>query len=123
MELELKMMGDNPVTSWKKAVYSPDKLSGEDRAILDRYFNYGIIQIKRLEEMRGYGLAEKDLSQRISYLGWQFGNEAGRRWWAGSRKDHAPEFAKKVDDILAAENGEMNRKTLDSMLPPKEDAI
>ena len=122
MELELKMMGDKPAASWTKAVYSPDELTKEDRAILDRFFNFGLIQITRLEEMRKYGLAEKDLSERFSYLGWHLGNEAGRRWWEGIKNDlgYDPEFAKMVDKVLASENPAQNRMTLDTMLPPKE---
>ena len=39
MQLELAMMGENPATSWIKAVYTPDELTPQDAAILDRYFN------------------------------------------------------------------------------------
>jgi len=81
MQLEMKMMGENPAQSWTKAVYAPDDLTEVDRAVLDRYFNFGIIQISRLMKMREFGLSEDDLSQRIGYLDWQFGNEVGRRWW------------------------------------------
>lgn len=68
MELELKMMGDHPVASWTKAIYSPEELTNEDRAILDRYFNYGLIRIYHMQAMREFGLVDDDLTEEISYL-------------------------------------------------------
>lgn len=121
MELELKMMGDNPVTAYTKAIYRPDELNEEDRAIMDRYYNFGLVQIQRLEEMRKYGLAEKDLTERLAYLSWHLGNEPGRRWWNGIKYylEYDPDFVKMVDRILDTEKKDQNRVTLDTMLPPK----
>ena len=80
MELELAMMGDDPAGSWIKAVYAPDDLTEKDMAIVDRYFNYGLVQVQRLQKMHELGFADDDWEERIGYLGWQFGNEVGRRW-------------------------------------------
>lgn len=124
MELEMKMMGENPAPSWTKAVYAPDDLSEEDRAVLDRYFNFGMLQIRRLTEMRGFGLAEEDLSERINYLSWQLGNEAGRRWWnsgkhwcGGEPVESCLSFVEQVNSVLARADREENRAYLDLMLP------
>jgi hypothetical protein len=126
MQLEMKMMGENPALSWTKAVYAPDDLTEEDRAVLDRYFNFGMIRIRRLAEMRGFGLAQDDLSNRIDYLSWQFGNEVGRRWW-NNGKDWCKEvgepdeacrgFVEQVNSVLARADKEENRTYLDRMLP------
>ena len=62
MALELKMMGDHPIGSWTKAIYSPEELTNEDRAVLDRYFNYGLIRIYHMQAMREFGLVDDDHS-------------------------------------------------------------
>jgi hypothetical protein len=80
MNLELAMMGDDPAISWTKAVYAPDELNHIDAAILDRYFNFGMIQIDRLRKMHEMGMADDDWEARIGYLNWHLGNEVGRRW-------------------------------------------
>lgn len=125
LQLELKMMGENPAKSWTKAVYTPDDLSEEDRAVLDRYFNFAMIQINRLSEMREFGLAEEDLSDRFNFLSWQLGNEAGRRWWnngqhwCGSESDeNCRRYVEQVNSVLARADREENRAYLDRMLPP-----
>ena len=66
MNLELAMMGDDPAGSWVKAVYAPDEISQLDAAILDRYFNYGVVQIQRLQEMHELGLAPDDWQERVN---------------------------------------------------------
>ena len=48
MTLELAMMGENPADSFNKAVYAPDEITTADAVVLDRYFNYGMVQIQRL---------------------------------------------------------------------------
>jgi len=55
MQLELAMMGENPAESWTKAVYEPDELNQKDTAVLDRYFNYGLVQLQRLQRMNDLG--------------------------------------------------------------------
>ncbi len=124
MQLELKMMGENPAKSWTKAIYEPDELSQEDRAVLDRYFNFGMIQIRRLTVMRELGLAEEDLGDWFNYVSWQLGNEAGRRWWGGGKhwcSDDSDEscrrFVEQVNAVLARSDIEENRAYLDRMLP------
>ena len=87
MQLELAMMGESPASSWIKAVYAPEELTQEDVAVLDRYFNYGIVQIQRLERMSQVGLADDSWKDQINYLRWHLGNETGRRWWAQYRAD------------------------------------
>lgn len=128
MELELRMMGENPARSWIKAVYSPDELSEEDRAVLDRYFNFGMIQISRLAKVREFGLAEEDLSQRVAYLGWQLGNESGRRWWnqgdeicGDNPERQCLDFVDQVDRVLSDAPSDANQQTLDRMLRAAED--
>ena len=130
MQLEMKMMGEEPIQSWVKAVYSPDDLSEEDRAILDRYFNFGFIQIRRLAEMRQYGLAEEDLSQRIDYLGWHLGNAAGRRWWndgkdrCGDSPDQSClDFVAQVRIALTNAGIDRNQQVLDRMLPSPQGTL
>ena len=104
MALELKMMGDHPVASFTKSLYSPEELTNEDRAVLDRYFNYGLIRLYHMQAMRELGLVDDDLSEEISYLGWHFGNEIGRRWWGNIKTELDPGFVKKVDEALETEN-------------------
>ena len=124
MQLELKMMGENPSQSWTRAVYQPDDLSQEDRAVLDRYFNFGMIQIRRLATMRELGLAEEDLGNWFDSLSWQLGNEAGRRWWNGGKhwcsdesNDACQRFVERVNTVLVRADSEQNRIYLDRMLP------
>jgi hypothetical protein len=45
MQLELNMMGESPIGLWVKAVNSPDEITATDAAVLDRYFNFGMVQI------------------------------------------------------------------------------
>lgn len=119
MQLELAMMGESPVSSWIKAVYTPDELSRQDAAILDRYFNFGLIQAKRLRTMQKLGLAEDRLLQdQVDYLAWHLGNEAGRRWWAQYRSDDPDrDLVRMVDQALAATDYTQNRKYLDALMP------
>ena len=117
MQLELAMMGDDPASSWTKAVYAPNDLTNEDAAIVDRYFNYGLVQIKRLMKMHELGLADADWEDRIGYLRWHFGNEVGRRWWAYSQEGFPDDFIQKVDEVLAKSKHRDNQDLLDSLLP------
>jgi hypothetical protein len=117
MDLELAMMGDDPARSWTKAVYTPDELNNEDAAVIDRYFNYGLVQIQRLIKMHELGLADEDWEDRIAYLDWHLGNEVGRRWWAHSKDSFPDEFIQKVDEILAVGDYKRNRDLLDAMMP------
>ena len=122
MELELAMMGDDPAGSWIKAVYAPDDLTEKDMAIVDRYFNYGLVQVQRLQKMHELGFADDDWEERIGYLGWQFGNEVGRRWWAYSKEGFPDDFIQTVDEILARNDHTGNRALLDAMRPkPKSE--
>ncbi len=115
MQLELAMMGENPAESWVKAVYSPDDLSDLDRAVLDRYFNYGWVQVRRLREMREVGLAPQDLENQMGYLRWQLGNEIGRRWWKNNFDPSDSDLVSEVDAILAHSDYGGNERLLDSM--------
>jgi hypothetical protein len=120
MQLELAMMGESPVASWVKAVYTPDEIATHDAAVLDRYFNYGLIQAKRLRKMQQLGLAgEELLAEQVNYLAWHLGNEPGRRWWAQYRTDEpGDEIVPLVDRALATADYSQNRKYLDVLLPP-----
>ncbi len=115
MELELAMMGDNPAGSWIKAVYTPNDLTNEDAAIVDRYFNYGLVQIQRMQKMNELGLAEDDWEDRFDYLRWHLGNEVGRHWWAHIKEGYPEDFAQSIDKVLIAGNDTRNRDLLDSM--------
>lgn len=117
MDLELAMMGDEPARSWTKAVYTPDELTNEDAAVIDRYFNYGMVQIRRLQKMNELGLADDDWTDRIDYLDWHLGNEIGRRWWAYSKDSFPEDFRRRVDDVLAIGDDENNQNLLDAMMP------
>lgn len=116
MALELAMMGENPAASWNRAVYAPNDLTTEDAVVLDRYFNYGLVQIHRLQEMDRMGMAYDGWQERFDYLSWHLGNEAGRRWWEGVREDYSPEFRERVDGILARGDYSSNRQMLDALL-------
>ena len=117
MQLELAMMGDNPAVSWTKAIYTPDDLTNLDAAVVDRYFNYGIVQIRRLQKMHELGLADNDWESRIGYLNWHFGNEVGRRWWAYNKDGFSNDFVETVDEILAQGEYGHNQALLDSLMP------
>lgn len=122
MQLELAMMGESPVDSWTKAVYSPGEVTRMDAAILDRYFNFGVVQVRRLQQMQQLGLAEDEiLSEQINYLKWHLGNDAGRRWWARYRTEELnDEIVQRIDKALEANDYDQNRKFLDVMLPPEK---
>lgn len=57
MQLELAMMGDDPLESWIKAVHAPDNITRQDAAVLDRYFNFGLVQVRRLRQLQKRVLA------------------------------------------------------------------
>ena len=116
MQLELAMMGENPTTSWIKAVYTPDELTPQDAAILDRYFNYGLVQLQRLQRMNELGVADDKWADRISYLSWHLGNDIGGRWWAHFKKGFPADFVATVDEILERGDFRDNRDTLDALL-------
>ena len=116
MNLELAMMGDDPASSWAKAVYTPDEIDHHDAAVLDRYFNYGLVQIQRLQQMHEFGLAPDDWRDRINYLGWHFGNEVGRRWWAYSKKGWPEDTVQQIDGVLAKGHYSGNRDLLDAIM-------
>lgn len=120
MALELAMMGENPAYSWNKAVYDPNALTTEDAVVLDRYFNYGLVQIHRLQEMDKMGMAYEGWEERVNYLRWHLGNEVGRRWWEGVKDSYSLEFRTKVDELLARGEYTSNREMLDAMMPPTE---
>lgn len=120
MTLELSMMGDDPAESWVKAVYAPNEISRLDAAILDRYFNYGVVQIQRLQEMHELGLAPDDWQERVDYLSWHLGNEVGRRWWSYSKGGWPDDIVKHVDSILERRNYSANQDLLDAILPTVE---
>jgi hypothetical protein len=120
MQLELAMMGDNPANSWTKAIYTPNDLTNEDAAVVDRYFNYGLVQIQRLQKMHELGLADADWENRIGYLGWHLGNEVGRRWWAYNKEGFPDDFVQTVDEVLASGEHRDNQDLLDSLMPQAE---
>jgi hypothetical protein len=111
MQLELAMMGENPAESWTKAVYEPDELNQKDTAVLDRYFNYGLVQLQRLQRMNDLG-----------YLTWHLGNDVGRRWWSHFKGSFPPEFAATVDEILKNADLDENRSLLDALVTPQPPA-
>lgn len=51
------MMGDDPLESWIKAVHAPDNITRQDAAVLDRYFNFGLVQVRRLRQLQKRVLA------------------------------------------------------------------
>lgn len=117
MQLELAMMGESPAGTWIRAVFSPDDLGEHDAAILDRYFNFGLVQIQRLQKMHELGVADAEWMERAGYLSWHLGNEVGRRWWAHFRGGFPDEFARMVDDILRDADAEKNAAALRALLP------
>ncbi len=116
MQLELAMMGDDPASSWTKAVYTPNDLTNEDAAVVDRYFNYGMVQVQRLQKMYDLGLVDEDWKDRIGYLGWHLGNEVGRRWWAFSKETLPDDLVQTVDEILASSEDRYNQDLLDALM-------
>lgn len=120
MQLELAMMGGSPVDAWTTAVYSPEKLTAKEAAILDRYFNFGVVQVRRLAEMRKAGLAQDDvLDEQIAYLKWHLGNAVGKRWWAEYKATAAEdEVTRMIDRAMASSNYAQNREYIDALLPP-----
>lgn len=123
MDLELAMMGEDPANSFVKAVYSPDQVTEYDAVILDRYFNYGVVQILRLQEMHDLGLAPDDWEKRVNYLSWHLGNEVGRRWWNYSKDGWPEEQVERIDTILERTNYSANQNLLDSMLPASINSV
>lgn len=117
MNLELAMMGDDPATSWVKAVYTPDDINHLDASILDRYFNYGVVQILRLQEMHELGLAPDDWQERVDYLSWHLGNEVGRRWWAFNKEGWPEDVVQQIDDVLEGRDYSANQELLNAMMP------
>ena len=122
MQLELAMMGDSPAESWVKAVYTPDEIDAHDAAVLDRFFNFGLIQAKRLHQMQQLGLAEDEvLAEQVRYLEWHLGNETGRRWWAHYKSDDPDdEIVQLVDQAMATADYTQNKEFLDALLPVVE---
>jgi hypothetical protein len=120
MNLELAMMGDDPADSWVKAVYAPNEISRLDAVILDRYFNYGVVQIQRLQQMHELGLAPDDWQERFNYLSWHLGNEVGRRWWNYSKVYWPEDIIQHVDSILESTDYSANQGLLDAILPTDE---
>lgn len=120
MQLELAMMGENPAATWAKAVVAPDDLDDREAAVLDRYFNFGLVQIQRLQKMHELGVADAEWMERASYLSWHLGNEVGRRWWSHFRGGFPDDFAGMVDHILEEADKGKNAAALRALLgePP-----
>lgn len=117
MTLELAMMGENPADSFNKAIYAPDEITTADAVVLDRYFNYGMVQIQRLQKMDELGMAYEGWRERVNYLKWHFGNEVGQRWWAQVKDGYPDEFREYVDSILAEDSLTENREMIDALMP------
>ena len=115
MQLELKMMGENPGSSFRKAVFEPNNLEEDDLVVLDRYFNYGMVQLVRLYRMEELGLGDGDMEARVDYLRWHLGNPVGRRWWIEYRKGVGAEFAALVDELLFGADINQNKAILEIM--------
>ena len=114
MQLELGMMGEDPARSWIKAVYSRDEMTPEDAAVVDRYFNFGMVQLNRLRKLKELGLADDVLfNERVKYLRWHFGNEVGRDWWATSKQFYPEDFTKAIDHVLEKDDYGSNKRLLD----------
>jgi hypothetical protein len=117
MTLELAMMGENPADSFNKAVYAPDEITTADAVVLDRYFNYGMVQIQRLQKMDELGMAYEGWRERVNYLRWHFGNEVGQRWWNEVKDGYPDEFREYVDSILTEDSQTENREMIDALMP------
>lgn len=115
MQLELAMLGENPASVWAKALVTPDELDHTDAAVLDRYFNFGLVQIQRLQRMHELGVADAQWVERAGYLRWHLGNEVGRRWWSHFRGGFSEDFARMVDDILADADTGRNAAALEAL--------
>lgn len=123
MELELTMMGEDPAASFTKAVFDPDALTEYDAVVLDRYFNYGMVQLNRLRQMAELGLAEEGWEERIGYLEWHLGNEAGRRWWTEIREDlFGDDYEAVMDSVLSEGDWSSNRELIEAILLPDSSA-
>jgi len=120
-QLELTMMGEFPALSLEKAIYFPDELNQEDAVILDRYFNFGILQLQRIRKMIELGVADEELYQeRARYLIWHLGNEAGRRWWNQYALGEPNELSRDIETVLADSNFQINKEVLDALLVNSE---
>jgi hypothetical protein len=120
-QLDLTMMGESPALSLEKAIYFPDELNQEDAVILDRYFNFGILQLQRIRKMIELGVADEELYQeRAGYLIWHLGNEAGRRWWNQYALGEPNELSRDIETVLAGGNFQINKEVLDAMLVNSE---
>ena len=120
-QLELTMMGESPALSLEKAIYFPEELNQEDAVILDRYFNFGILQLQRIRKMIELGVADEELYQeRARYLKWHLGNEAGRRWWNQYALGEPNELSRDIETVLAGSNFQINKEVLDAMLVNSE---
>ena len=118
MQLELAMMGDDPAASFTKAVFHPETLTEYDAVVLDRYFNYGMVQLQRLGSMDQMGLAGEGWQNGIGYLRWHLGNEAGRRWWRQTRGDGPArnDLMAAMDSVLAESDWNRNRNLVESII-------
>ena len=120
-QIELTMMGESPALSLEKAIYFPYELNQEDDVILDRYFNFGILQLQRIQKMIELGVADEELYQeRAGYLIWHLGNEAGRRWWNQYALGEPNELSRDIETVLAGSNFQINKEVLDAMLVNSE---
>ena len=120
-QLELTMMGESPALSLEKAIYFPYELNQEDAVILDRYFNFGILQLQRIRKMIELGVADEELYQeRARYLIWHLGNEAGRRWWNQYALGEPNELSRDIETVLADSNFQINKEVLDALLVNSE---
>ena len=116
MSLELAMMGEDPAVALAKAVYEPDVLTRPDAVVLDRYFNYGLVQLHRFQEMEELGMAPENWEKRVGYLRWHLGNEIGRRWWREVKDSYPEDFRQRVDEILESGQYASNRRMIDALL-------
>jgi hypothetical protein len=120
-QLELTMMGESPAQSLEKAIYFPDELNQEDAVILDRYFNFGILQLQRIRKMIELGVADEELYQeRVGYLKWHLGNEAGRRWSTQYVLGEPNELYRDIETVLSGSDFQINKQVLDAMLTNPE---
>ena len=120
-QLELTMMGESPAQSLEKAIYFPDELNQEDAVILDRYFNFGILQLQRIRKMIELGVADEELYQeRAEYLNWHLGNEAGRRWATQYVLGEPNELYRDIETVLSGSDFQINKQVLDAMLTNPE---
>ncbi|MFT7689143.1 MAG: hypothetical protein ACI9FB_004509 [Candidatus Azotimanducaceae bacterium] len=96
----------------------------EDAVILDRYFNFGFVQLNRIREMKELGVAdEKFLEDRYEYVKWHLGNEAGRRWWAQQKPEGPNEDYDLVNAILSTSDFQSNKRIIDPILMKPDPAL